>query len=320
MVSPGKALVALLSVGLLLAACGGEKRSSASAFDDDSKLAVAASFLPLAEAASAIGGDRVQVLNLTPVGSSPHAVELGGRIVADLERADLVFYLAGGFQPAVAKAVGGLGEGERAVDLLPKELLAVDAALPGVEGEVDGEVLTGGVDPHVWLDPSRFKAMVQRMAAALVQTDPAGKAQYETNAATYTGALDALDAQFRAGLSGCDSRIIVTSHRAFGYLADRYELVQVPIAGIAPEEEPNPRSMAAVAAFAKSRGVEVVFFESLVPKKLADAVASEIGARTDALDPIEGLTAEQVEEGRSYVSIQQDNLASLRRGLGCTGG
>jgi zinc transport system substrate-binding protein len=109
----------------------------------------------------------------------------------------------------------------------------------------------------------------------------------------------------------------VTSHRAFGYLANRYGLVQLPIAGISPEEEPNPKSIEAVANLAKAKGVTVIFFESLVPKKLSETVANEIGATTSALDPIEGLTAEAAAAGSNYVSIQQDNLSALRAGLRC---
>ncbi len=310
-------LVALAVV--VAAACGEGGRSPSGAFGDPAKVSVVAAFLPIAEAATAIGGDRVQVLNLTPVGASPHSIELRGKAVDQVSRADVVFYLSSGFQPAVQKLVEGLPGPVRAVDLLPGELLAVDEALPGVEGDVDGEVLTGGLDPHVWLDPLRFKAMAERIAEVLTDLDPGGAASFDANAARYAAQLDDLDAAFRKGLERCESRVVVTSHRAFGYLADRYRLRQVPIAGISPDEEPNARSMAAVAAEARREKVTVVFFESLVPKKLADTVAREVGAATDALNPVEGLTSREVDAGLDYLSIQRENLAALRKGLRCGG-
>ena len=310
-------LVALAVV--VAAACGEGGRSPSGAFGDPAKVSVVAAFLPIAEAATAIGGDRVQVLNLTPVGASPHSIELRGKAVDQVSRADVVFYLSSGFQPAVQKLVDGLPGRVRAVDLLPSELLAVDEALPGVEGDVDGEVLTGGLDPHVWLDPLRFKAMAERIAEVLTDLDPGGAASFDANAARYAAQLDDLDAAFRKGLERCESRVVVTSHRAFGYLADRYRLRQVPIAGISPDEEPNARSMAAVAAEARREKVTVVFFESLVPKKLADTVAREVGAATDALNPVEGLTSREVDAGLDYLSIQRENLAALRKGLRCGG-
>ena len=310
-------MVALAVV--VAAACGEGGRSPSGAFGDPAKVSVVAAFLPIAEAATAIGGDRVQVLNLTPVGASPHSIELRGKAVDQVSRADVVFYLSSGFQPAVQKLVDGLPGRVRAVDLLPGELLAVDEALPGVEGDVDGEVLTGGLDPHVWLDPLRFKAMAERIAEVLTDLDPGGAASFDANAARYAAQLDDLDAAFRKGLERCESRVVVTSHRAFGYLADRYRLRQVPIAGISPDEEPNARSMAAVAAEARREKVTVVFFESLVPKKLADTVAREVGAATDALNPVEGLTSREVDAGLDYLSIQRENLAALRKGLRCGG-
>jgi zinc transport system substrate-binding protein len=112
--------------------------------------------------------------------------------------------------------------------------------------------------------------------------------------------------------------MIVTSHAAFGYLADRYHLVQAAIAGISPEAEPDPKSLAATARYAKAHGVRTVFFETLVPRKLSQTVAHTMGARTDALDPVEGLTASELRAGDTYTSIQRRNLDSLVRGLGCT--
>ncbi len=305
---------------VVLAACGDGGPSAGSGPDDPAKVSVVAAFLPIAEAAEAIGSDRVQVLNLTPVGAGPHSIELGGKVLDDVSRSDVVFYLSNGFQPAVQKLVDGLPGGVRAVDLLPTELLPVDEALPGVEGEVDGEVLSGGKDPHVWMDPLRFKAMAERIRDVLIDVDPDGAKSFEDNAARYTAQLDSLDGAFREGLERCESRVVVTSHRAFGYLTDRYGLRQVPIAGISPDEEPNAKSIAAVAAEARREKVTVVFFESLVPKKLADTVAQEVGAATDALNPVEGLTAEEVDAGIDYMSIQRENLAALRKGLRCGGG
>jgi zinc transport system substrate-binding protein len=198
------------------------------------------------------------------------------------------------------------------------KLLPVDPVVDGVVGETDGEVLDGNVDPHVWVEPGRFIEMVTVTAKAMQGADPDAAATFAANAQTYLAELRALDAEFTTGLAQCESKALVTSHRAFGYLTNRYGLKQLPIAGISPDEEPDPKSLEAVAKAAKAEGVKVIFFESLVPKKLADTVAKEIGATTDALNPIEGLTAEELAAGESYASIQRTNLGALRKGLRCT--
>ncbi|MGQ0743158.1 MAG: metal ABC transporter solute-binding protein, Zn/Mn family [Acidimicrobiales bacterium] len=322
------ALAAVAAAGLVLTGCAEQSESGSAgdapvegaeirSFTDESKVWVAAAFYPLAEAARAVGGDRVEVIDMTPVGASPHGIAITPKAAEQLERAEVFFFLGKGFQPPVEKAASALGGQTKVVDLLPTELLPVDAPVPGVEGEVDGEVLAGDVDPHVWVDPVIFSGMVDRITAALIEADPQIQAEVEANAAGYQKVLAEVDSEFREGLANCKSKVVVTSHRAFGYMTNRYGLRQLPIAGISPEEEPNPKSLAAVAIAAKAEGVTTVFFEELVPAKLAKTVADAIGAGTDALNPIEGLTAEELGDGRTYASIQRDNLASLVKGLGC---
>jgi zinc transport system substrate-binding protein len=161
--------------------------------------------------------------------------------------------------------------------------------------------------------------MAQRIRDALTAADPASRATYVANADRYIATLRALDADFRRRLRRCASPVLVTSHAAFGYLADRYGLTQAAIAGISPDAEPDPKSLAATADYAKAHNVRTVFFETLVPRKLAQTVARTIGAATDALNPVEGLTQQQLDDGEDYVSIQRDNLAAMVRGLRCTG-
>jgi zinc transport system substrate-binding protein len=170
----------------------------------------------------------------------------------------------------------------------------------------------------VWVDPARYAELVDAVERAFSAADPGGSATYARNTAAYRAKVLALDAQFDRALKDCRTRTLVTSHAAFGYLADRYGLAQAPIAGISPGDEPDPSSLAATAREAKADGVRTVLFETLVPRKLADTVARGIGARSDALDPVEGLTREQLDAGESYLTIQRDNLRRLSRGLQCT--
>jgi zinc transport system substrate-binding protein len=82
-----------------------------------------------------------------------------------------------------------------------------------------------------------------------------------------------------------------TSHAAFGYLAQRYHLTQIPIIGISPAVELSSQRLAEVATLAKARGVTTIFFETLVSPKIAETLAKEVGAKADVLDPIEGIEA-----------------------------
>jgi zinc transport system substrate-binding protein len=316
-----KGILAAAAAALAAAGCGDSESGTGASTAAARPLAVATAFYPVDEAARAVGGDRANVTNLTPPGSEPHDIELTADAVAGLETADVVLYLGNGFQPGVEKAIANLPDAATPVDLLAGlDLRTNDPAVPGIVGEVDQGELADRKDPHVWVDPQNFETMVGKVRDALVAADPDGTATYTANANAYLTKIMALDAEFAAGLASCRGKVLVTSHAAFGYLTDRYKLVQAPIAGISPEEEPDPKSLAATAAFAKKNGVKTVYFESLVPKDLAQTVADEIGAKTDALDPVEGIPQDQIDAGATYLSIQRDNLKRLVSGLGCTTG
>jgi zinc transport system substrate-binding protein len=205
-----------------------------------------------------------------------------------------------------------------AVAFYPLEQLPVTPALTGTNGKVNGEELAGGKDPHVWVDPENMVALTAAMAETLDRADPAHAAEHARGADAYRAKLAALSQEFATTLRTCASRSIVTSHRAFEYLARRYRLKQIPIAGISPDEEPDPRSLEAGTQAAKADGVRVIFFEHRVSPKLSETVAAEIGATTDTLDPVETLTREDLQTGTTYLSIQAANLAALARALRCS--
>jgi zinc transport system substrate-binding protein len=277
-----------------LVGCGDDGGGTADPVEGAARIEVVAAFYPLAEAAERVGGDWVAVADLTPPGAEPHDVELTTRQVDAVEDADVVVVLGGGFQPAVegvARRAGGV-----VVDVLG-----------------DGE----SEDPHVWLDPVRMQAIAAQVAAALVEADPAGADVYRRNAGQYGDELAAVDAEYADGLRDCDRTAIVTAHAAFGALAARYGLTQESLTGRSPEAEPDPRRLAELADFVESEGVTTIFTEPLVTSDLADTLARETGATTAVLDPIEGLTDEQLESGVDYASVMGDNLAALRLALGC---
>jgi zinc transport system substrate-binding protein len=285
-----------------LTACGGGSGSS-----DDEKTDVIAAFYPLAWAAEQVGGDEVAVRNLTPPGTEPHDIELTPRDVERVRSADVVLYLGAGFQPAVEDAVEG-ADGA-VVDLLEGQRLVAGEAHEEEEGraaEEEGEEPER--DPHVWLDPVRFARVAERVGAAL--DEPAAAEALMTK-------LEELDREFEQGLADCGRRHVVTSHAAFGYLTRRYGLEQVPITGISPEAEPTPRELEEVVEHVRETKATTIYFETLVSPRLAETVARETGAKTDVLDPLEGLSEDDLDGGADYLSVMRENLASLRRGLEC---
>ena len=236
-----------------------------------------------------------------------------------LSSASAVFYISDGFQPDVEKAVASLPDTVVPIDLLQSvSLLDVVAQLDGTEGETDGEVLASGKDPHVWLDPANMIAMTTAVADALSQLSSEFSAQFNAAAKSYIAELQTLGNEIDTELATCESRVLVTSHRAFAYLAKRANLRQVAIAGVNPEEEPSAKSLEVIANFAKTNAVSTIFFETLLPADLAKTLADKVGATADLLDPVEGISSADIAAGASYVSIQRDNLSRVVKGLRCS--
>ena len=265
-------------------------------------------FYPIQEAASRVGGEAVEVFNLTPPGAEPHDLELTPDGVARIQSADVVLYLGGGFQPALEDALSG-AEGE-AVDLLA----GLDT-LPPPQGEA-AEGLS--VDPHVWLAPRLYADMVGRVAEALAQADPDSVSTFQANAKVFEADIEQVDLQYQEGLANCERHIIVTSHEAFGYLASAYGLTQEPITGLSPEAEPGPARLAELKDLVQREGIITIFTEELVSPEVAQALAQEAGVRTEVLSTIEGLTPEEKTAGADYISLMLDNLATLEKALDCS--
>ena len=255
------------------------------------KRTVVAAFYPLAWAAEELGVESVEVVNLTPPGAEPHDLELTARDVERVRDADLVVYLGRGFMPALEDAVEGH---ERAIDVLG--------------GQQELRSGSEGVDPHVWLDPKRLAAIARTIAEAL--DAPAAADDLVVR-------LEHLDGEFRTGLANCERREIVTSHAAFGYLADAYGLRQFALTGLSPEAEPSPRALEELVEDVEEVGATTIFFETLVSPRLAETVAREAGAETAALDPLEGIGEDELEAGGDYFTVMRANLETLREGLGC---
>ena len=274
----------VLVTGIVIALVAGDGGSTGGGRET-----VAASFYPLAFAARQIGGASVEVENLTPPGAEPHDLEPTPQDVEDIQSADLVLLLGQDFQPSLERAAGN-ASGE-VIELLDT---------PGLD-------LKAG-DPHVWLDPRRF-AMIGAAIGRAMGNEAATR--------SFTRRLEALDREYRAGLSACRRHDVVTSHEAFGYLADRYGLREVAISGISPEAEPTPGDLQGVIEVIRETGATTVFTEPLVSPRLAQTVAGETGGTTAVLDPLEGLTPEEESAGDDYFTVMRRNLAALEAGLGC---
>jgi zinc transport system substrate-binding protein len=312
MVSRVMGLAAASGFLILTAACGPTNADQAAAGQSDRLDIVVASY-PFQFVAERLAGPHGAVSNLTEPGAEPHDVELTPRQVADIAGADLVIYEQS-FQPAVDAAVEQEG-GDHVLDtatVVPLQRL--EDGQHHAEGEEDGPS-SGGPDPHVWLAPPNVASIAVAVATRLADADPAHRTDFEANLATLTADLIDLDRDFAAGLQTCARREFITTHAAFGYLARHYRLEQIAIGGLSPEAEPSPARIAEVHDAARQHQTTTIFYETLTSPAVAQAIAGDLGLRTDVLDPIEGITDQS--RGSDYIAVMRSNLAALRKANEC---
>ena len=326
---------AAAALGLSLTACSAlstESSGSDAPKDASGTLSVAVSFYPIQYLAETIGGDHVSVTSLTPTDVEPHDYDLSGKeVISTLEGSSLVAYVAG-FQPSLDKAVTQIS-GPTVVDLSGEVDLqhhegvededehgegsdnATEKATEKATGEAGHEGHdhdAGSLDPHFWLDPVRMKSAATAVEEALAAADPDNADDYKANLDSLTTTLDGLDSSYKGNLAQCERKTFITSHAAFGYLADRYRLTQVSISGIDPEAEPSAADIAAAKKAVEDTDSTTIFTEELLSPEIADAIASETGATTDVLSPIESAP-----EDTDYAGAMSNNLDALRTALAC---
>lgn len=312
-------VLVLAAAALVLTGCGSGEPGA-----EDARVTVVTGFYPLEYAAQRVVGDLsgVTVTTLASPGADAHDLELTPRQVASVHDADLVVSLAG-MQPAVDTAVADQSSAHSldiasVVDLLHADHEGHDEHED--EGHVDNEDHEGhdhgGVDPHFWLDPQRYAVAGQAIADELAALDPDNAAAYRTNAEQFATDLSALDAEFTDALATCQQHTLVTTHEAFGYLADRYGFEQVGITGITPDAEPSPARMVEITDRVKQLGVPAIYAQSTLGRDLADVISAETGTQVLILDPIESITDRSA--GADYLEAMRANLESLRQGQECT--
>ena len=263
------------------------------------KIRVVASFYPLYFFAGQIGGDKAEVINVTPFGAEPHAYEPTSMDMAEIENSRILI-INGNFEPWIDKIK---------TNLAGKNIIIITAG----EGLFSQKI----PDPHVWLSPILAKREAEIILAGFIKSDSANREYYQKNANRLLISLEDLNKKYQQGLEFCQKKNIITSHTAFYYMAEEYGLTQTAIAGLSPDSEPSPKQIAEIADFAKKNTIDYIFFERLISPKLAETIADEIGAKTLLLDPLEGISQSEMSRGENYFTKMETNLTNLKLALQC---
>ncbi|MFO1234178.1 MAG: metal ABC transporter substrate-binding protein [Rivihabitans pingtungensis] len=272
------------------------------------KLPVLASFSILADLTREVGGERVDVASLVGPDQDAHVFQPAPQDVKKLAAAK-VFVVNGlgfeGWLSRLSKSSGFKGQtvvasqGVKAQDMAEEE-----------HDHHDHD--HGHTDPHAWHNPQNVKLYVNNIRAALTQADPAGKDYYSQRASQYSQQLDALDADARQRFAAipASQRKVLTSHDAFGYLAQRYQIRFLSPQGVSTDAEASAKTVAKLVRQVKAEKIRAVFVENMTDKRLLEQLSREAGVQVggklyaDALSPANG-------PAPSYLKLFSHNVNSL---------
>lgn len=334
-------LLMILIVGFVLTGCGAQSTDSpqvpaveetsseettaqvtateeTTAPKQEPALKVYVSIYPVYYLAQRIGGERLDLTLIIPPGTDAHDFEPKAKLVGEMTKADVIFYNGLGLEHWTESLFGQL----------PKSVTVIETSV-GIETHTIDEVLKGdshqhehnhnhgaeGLDPHIWLDPTKAIQQAAHVLEALKAADSEGANVYTENFEALKADLEELDAKFQADLSAFKRREIVVGHAAFGYLVERYNLKQIAISGISPLEEPSAAALGELTHVVKDNKVTTIFYETLASPKFSEVLAAETGTKTAVLNPLEGLTQEEFDAGEDYISIMMKNLEAIKASL-----
>jgi zinc/manganese transport system substrate-binding protein len=285
----------------------------------EDRLPVVASFTILADFARQIGGARVAVSSIAGPDADSHAFQPRPSHLQAVVDARLLIRNGLGFDPWFDRLVQAAGSRAPLVT-------ASEGVTPLVMEAHDHDHDHGGAgrrrhhsvgprrvaDPHAWQDVRNAMLYADAIAAGLIAADPAGAAATRAALSAYRARLAALDAEIRAAIARVpeERRIVVTSHRAFGYFAAAYGVRMLAPRGVSTETEPSAREVAELIRFIRAERVTAVFLENISSPALLQRIAAETGARIGGRLYSDALSAEGG-PAPSYEAMMRHNLGLL---------
>jgi zinc transport system substrate-binding protein len=281
-----KKLSSILAAALLAAGCSSE---------DGEPRTIVASIYPLAFAAERIAGPGWEVIDLTPPGVEAHDLDLTLEQRTAIDDADLVIYLGDiGFQPQVESAVA---EAPGKVIKVPN----ISSIAPGGQG-----------DPHFWLLPQLMGTAVLDLQLEISRASEDADAAFDRGQDLFVD-VGNLGDRYAETLRDCAFDTLIVSHEAFGYLVGPFEFEQFGLSALTPESAPTAMRLTEARELIDAGKAGAVFYEEHADAAgIAESFAADVGVSALPLNTLESRPVEG-----DYFTVMEDNLKSLREGLGC---
>ncbi|AIS51497.1 ABC-type metal ion transport system, periplasmic component/surface adhesin [Thermoanaerobacter kivui] len=290
-----KALISMILIMALvlgLTSCGTKTA-------EPSKPVVYASFYPIYDLSSKIGGNKIVVKTIIPSGVEPHDWEPTTKDVAEMTKANTILYLGLGMDSWIDKIKSN----------------APNVAFYEVSKGVNPIKYGNETNPHIWLSPKEALIMAKNIKEALQKADPKSKDYFEKNYQSLKNTLENLDKEYTDALSQTKHKTFIVYHSAFDYLARDYGLKQEALVGMNEEAEASPARIGEIINLIKKENIKYIFTEPLTSPKPIQTIAKETGVQVLPLNTIEGLTKEDIKKKEDYISLMKQNLENLIKAL-----
>lgn len=279
-----------------------------------SGIVVAVSSFSIYDITKHIAQDSVEIVNILPLGVDPHSFEPTPKLMADIEKSDLVFYSGGGLEPWTH----GFGFKNRAIDMSEHvSLRALDAGEHEHHHHEDEESAESTMDPHYWLDFANMQRMSILIRDELTKLEPKNKILYEKNTKEYLAMLEKLDVDYKKRLASCRADTVIVNHNAIGYLARNYGFHVESLSGLSPEAQPSAKDVTRIFKEIKHEGVSTIFFENFVNDKAIKTVAKDANVTLEVFQALGNITADEAKRKLTYEDIMHENLNKLSKALMC---
>jgi zinc transport system substrate-binding protein len=308
------ALIFLLLLSFLLSSCQPAKESDR----EDKKLKVIATIFPVYDFARNIGGDKINITMLLPPGTDAHHYELRPGDIIKVSKSDIFLFTNFEMEHWAYKIINAA---EKNTNMLAIETGKDTFLLPigKEEGEdEEHEDHDSKFDPHIWMDMDNAQKMVDNIAAVFIKKDSGNSEYYLKNARNYKFKLNALDQRYRTELNGCKTKIILhAGHWAFAYLAKRYNLKYIAAYNVLADAEPSPQKIVTLVQQVKTEKVPYIYYEDMINPRLAHMVAKETGVGLLKLNNGHDISRASIKNGESFISLMENNLTNLKKGMRC---
>lgn len=297
----------LLCLCLMLCGCTAQPEKP----HDETKLQIVCTSFPAYDFAREIAGDRAELTLLIKPGSEVHSYEPTPKDMIRIQESDL-FICNGGESEQWAEAL-----------ITPKlntiyMMDCVDTVEESTDGIYNAEDGEPELDEHVWTSPLNAIKISEEICNALCKLDTDNAEAYKTNFTAYKAQLMALDREFRQVIKNSGKHTLVFADRfPMRYFALEYGLdCYAAFPGCSSETEPSAKTVAYLIDRVREDKIPAVLYMEFSNQKMADVICEDTGCRKLPFYSAHSVSAEQFEQGVSYLDLMRINLNSLKEALG----